>query len=313
MAIPPSDKFYRPVLEIVAENGATMSYPKLIETLTKYLSLTEQDIQDRVPSGGMTRVYDRAAWAVNKLKYAGLLDSPRRGAFCINSKGRVFLKTHKGDISNKQMQELALVNQSKSDEYPSMPSANHINSGTERNAESSELNDLTPSELMSSTYNRLEALLADEMLENLKSVDPYRFERLVVDLLEKMGYGKGRQIGGSGDGGIDGIINQDPLGLEKVYIQAKRYDTAQVGEPPIRNFAGSLVAKGASKGVFITTSNFSSPAQQTAQNISAGNQFIRLIDGLELSRLMITHDVGVVPETTYVIKKLDENYFADDI
>ena len=131
-------------------------------------------------------------------------------------------------------------------------------------------------------------------------------------MLEKMDYGTGEVTPKSRDEGIDGIINQDPLGLEKVYIQAKRQKNA-VGELEIRNFSGSLEAQGASKGVFITTSTFSPTAKQAAQNISAGLKLIRLIDGSELARLMFNHNVGVVPETTYVIKKLDENYFDDEI
>ena len=144
------------------------------------------------------------------------------------------------------------------------------------------------------------------------NVPPDRFERLMVRLLEKMGYGRGQIIGRPGDEGIDCIINQDLLGLEKVYIQAKRWQN-RVGGPEIRNFSGSLQAKGASKGVFITTSTFAPKAWETANRISAGNQCIRLIDGKELSRLMIGCDVGVVTETTYDVKKLDENYLVGEL
>ena len=163
---------------------------------------------------------------------------------------------------------------------------------------------------MDALHRELNDRLAYELLESAKGMAPDRFEDLVVELLEEMGYGEGEAIGRSGDEGIDGIVNQDPLGLEKVYIQAKRWQN-QVGEPEIRNFSGSLEAKGASKGVFITTSNFSSTAEQTARYISAGNKFIRLIGGHELARLMINHGVGVVTETTYEVKKIDENYFVD--
>ena len=145
---------------------------------------------------------------------------------------------------------------------------------------------------------------------SVKSVSPER--AIGCRLLVKMGYGQGETVGRSGDGGIDGIIDQDALGLEKVYIQAKRWGS-QVGEPEIRNFSGSLDPYGATKGVFITTSTFSSTARQTAQNISAGNKLIRLVDGDELARLMIRYGVGVVTETTYEVKKLDENYFAEDV
>ena len=171
---------------------------------------------------------------------------------------------------------------------------------------------ITPDELMGELYRELNNKLADELLESVKGVPPDRFELLVVRLLEKMEYGQGQRVGRSGDQGIDGIINQDPLGLEKVYIQAKRWQS-QVGEPEIRNFSGSLEVKGANKGVFITTSTFSSTARGAADLISAGNKYIRLIDGNELAQLMIRHGVGVVTETTYALKKLDENYFAEDL
>ena len=159
-------------------------------------------------------------------------------------------------------------------------------------------------------YRAMQEKLVDDLLDSISQISPEGFERLVVDLLQKMGYGKGEAVGKSGDGGIDGIINQDALGLEKVYIQAKRWQ-GQVGEPEIRNFSGSLDARGASKGVFVTTSNFSGNAKQTAQIISAGNKFIRLIDGPELAKLMLAHEVGVITQYTYRIQKLDENYFFD--
>jgi restriction system protein len=177
----------------------------------------------------------------------------------------------------------------------------------------SDIDDIAPGELLAQAYVEVEQTLVGDLRASINGVSPTRFERLVVDLIEQMGYGEGTVVGRSGDGGIDGIISQDALGLEKVYVQAKRYTTGPVGEPEIRNFSGSLDARGADKGVFITTSEFSSTARQTAQNISAGNKFIRLVDGDELAHLMIRHGVGVVTEYTYEIKKLDENYFAEDI
>ncbi len=170
----------------------------------------------------------------------------------------------------------------------------------------------TPNEQMGKSYRELQSQLADDILDSMKGISPTSFERLVNRLLSQMGYGEvKRETGRSGDRGIDGILNQDTLGLEKIYVQAKRYDTATVGEPEIRNFSGSLDGQGATKGVFITTSTFSSTARQTAQNISMGNKSIILIDGRQLAQLMITHGVGVVTEITYDIKTLDANYFAE--
>ena len=172
--------------------------------------------------------------------------------------------------------------------------------------------DSSPEEQLDLLARQLTEQLVDEILTNLKSMHPTDFERLVNRLLNRIGYGEiDREQGHSGDEGIDGILSQDLLGLEKVYVQAKRYSSNQVGEPEIRNFSGSLDPHGATKGVFITTSTFSSTARQTAENISRGGKFIRLIDGGELAELMITHGVGVVTEITYEVKKLDANYFAE--
>ena len=162
---------------------------------------------------------------------------------------------------------------------------------------------------MGISHQELNDNLADELLDVImKEISPDSFERLVVGLLEKMGYGEGEAVGRSGDGGIDGIINQDALGLEKVYIQAKQWgDQNKVGSTQIQTFVGAMNIKGASKGVFITTATFTSQALQTAQGSSV---ILRLIDGPELARLMIHYGVGVVTEFTYEVKKLDENYFA---
>ena len=166
---------------------------------------------------------------------------------------------------------------------------------------------------MGKSYRELQSQLADDILDSMKGISPTSFERLVNRLLSQMGYGEiDRETGHSGDRGIDGILNQDTLGLEKIYVQAKRYDDSnRVGEPEIRNFAGSLDGQGATRGVFITTSTFLSTARQTAKNISMGNKSIILIDGPELAQLMIRHGVDVVTEITYEIRTLDANYFAE--
>ena len=152
--------------------------------------------------------------------------------------------------------------------------------------------------------------LISDLLDSLLGLSPDGFERLALTLLERLGYGKGEVVGRSGDDGIDVIINQDALGLEKVYVQAKRWRQS-VGSGEIRNFSGSLQVKGATKGVFVTTSHFTKSAKDTATTISQGNQTVLLMDGQELAALMIDRDVGVITEQAYAIKKLDENYFAE--
>lgn len=247
------------------------------------------------------------------LRWANLVEYPRRGQIKITRQGEEFIKKHEGLPIND-----AAINKWKQEQEQLKSIGDDDNStdtpvtvaATSAPSAAIDESDADPDEIIAAAYQQLQDKLADDMLDALKGVDPYQFERIVLTLLEKMGYGTGQQVGRSGDGGIDGVINQDPLGLEKVYIQAKRWQNT-VGEPEIRNFSGSLMARGASKGVFITTSDFSGAARQTAQMISAGNQLIRLINGQELARLMIQHGVGVVTEITYEVKKLDENYFSD--
>ena len=228
------------------------------------------------------------------------MHSPSRGWWEITQQDREFLDSHAGAITNADLPRRRQANGGEAD----ITNTSHVS--VESNT------DVAPEELMAQGDRQLRAKLADELLESIMKLTPDRFEQLVVNLLEKMGYGKGEAVGRSGDGGIDGIINQDPLGLEKVYIQAKRWSN-QVGEPEVRNFSGSLDAKGAVKGVFITNSTFSSTAKETARNISAGSKFIRLIDGRELTALMVRHGVGVVTVSTYEVREIDENYFAEDV
>ena len=315
MVVPSQKQLHRPILEIV--DGAeeeVVSRHQIKESLIERFSPTDNDLLERVPSGQQTKFDNRVYWATWYLKRAGLLDAPSRSRFQITPQGREILATCEGVIENKQLAELFEARRQEED--PGLEDAESDSDalGVTSLVDATDIDatDVTPDEQIAGLHRELNDRLADDLLESVKVVSADGFERLVVRLLEGMEYGEGQRVGGSGDQGIDGIINQDPLGLEKVYIQAKRWQN-QVGEPEIRNFCGSLIAKGANKGVFITTSRFSSTARETARIISAGNQFIRLIDGRELARLMITHDVGVITEITYPVKKLDENYFAEDL
>ena len=234
MAVPVLNKLHRPVLEIAAENGEVLSYDRLTESVAERFSLTDEDLQEMMPSGYTTKIYNRLTWVILYLKRADFLDSPSRGRFIISLKGRKFLKTHQGDITTSQLiLEIQRNNTSNEDEQ---------NSDDQPNEE--DVESTSPEESIGIAHQQLQEKLADDILDSLKSVSPYYFERLVVELLVKMGYGTGQQVGRSGDGGIDGIINQDPLGIGKIYIQAKRWQN-QVGEPAIRNFSGSLDAMGA--------------------------------------------------------------------
>ena len=301
MAVPSKKDLHRPALEIVAASGGSVSVRQFNDVLARHFELTEEDLDDR-SSSGSRRFYDRVSFALQDLKLSGLIMQPARGYRQITDAGQRFLQNHQGVITDRDLRQMRTQ----------LPT----DGGGSDSAYTDYLpdsQDATPTDLIDLGYKQLQTRLADDITESLAKVTPDRFEQLVVDLLVKMGYGQGETIGRSGDGGIDGIINQDALGLEKVYIQAKRYTAGSVGEPEIRNFSGSLDPYGATKGVFITTSTFSNSARQTAQTISAGNKLIRLVDGKELAQLMIKHGVGVVTEYTYEIKKLDENYFAEEI
>ena len=296
MAVPKLDELHRPVLEIANDSAQRLARKEFLDRLTGMFSLTDADLQEMVSSGRQARMENRTGWAMTDLKKAGLINNPQPGQWEITQTGRDFLANQQGIIKFVDLQKLWPESQ----QNQGVPTTDTVDSV-----------EITPDEQMAKSHEQHKTMLSDEVLDSVKSVTPSGFERLVVDLLSKMGYGDGQPVGGSGDQGIDGVLNQDTLGLEKIYLQAKRYTSNQVGEPEIRNFSGSLVTKGATKGVFITTSTFSPTAQQTAKTISFGNQFIRLIDGPELAKLMIEHGVGVVTEITYEVKKLDANYFTD--
>ena len=300
MAVPSQQQLHRPILEIVdGARGDVVPLQELKDALIRQFSLSDLDLAEKVPSG-QNRFVNRVYWAVSYLRRAGMLESPSRARFRITPQGCETLRIRAGDIEIRLLKDL-------------IESRRH-----QRSSESTVVSGtidtigMTPDEQVAAFHGELHDQLADELLNSVRRVAPDRFEQLMVRLLEKMGYGEGQKVGRVGDEGIDGVMNQDLLGLEKVYIQAKRWE-GRIGEPEIRNFSGSLQAKGAGKGVFITTSVFGSKAREMAERISVGNQIIRLIDGEELARLMISHDVGVVTEMTYHVKKLDENYLAGEV
>ena len=300
MAVPSQQDMHRPILEITSKaHDEIVSLQQIKEALIQRFSLDHKDLAERVPSG-QNRFTNRLHWAVSYLRRAGLLHSPSKASFRITEPGFNILSSQSGDLGTAQLKGLIDAG------------SQQTHQDVRETVQSRDTSGVTPDEQVGDLHDELNDKLADELLDSVRKVSPDQFERLMVSLLEKMGYGKGRAVGQSGDGGIDGIIHQDRLGLGKVYIQAKRWQSG-VGEPEIRNFSGSLQAKGASTGVFITTSNFVPKALETADRISAGPQFIRLIAGAELSRLMIEYDVGVVTETTYHVKKVDENYFVKDV
>ena len=297
MAVPKFEDFYRPVLELVSESRDHITHKELFGQLVSRLSLTEKDQKVTTKAGTRPQFESHARFAVFYLRKVGLLQSIERGHISITSLGKGFLRTHDGPIRDADLH--LLISDEGHEFIPQTLQPSHAEAAS-------------PDAQLAAAYQVVSDQLADEVLENVKSVSPESFERIVNRLLNHMGYGEiDRETGHSGDQGFDGILNQDRLGLEKVYVQAKRYDTAQVGEPEIRTFSGSLDWPGALKGIFVTTSSFLRTARQSAEDISKGSKTIRLIDGEELAQLMIQHGVGVVTEITYEVKKLDANYFAE--
>ncbi|MFA4926529.1 MAG: restriction endonuclease, partial [Candidatus Aminicenantales bacterium] len=276
----------------------------IIEVVAGEFNLTDEDRKTLLPSGQQYTFDSRVGWAKTYLKKAGLIDSPVRGYFKITDRGRQVLKDSPPKITVNYLRQFK--------EFEEWRSAPKIDKGEQQGKEPTKEN-LTPEELIESAYKELREDLASELLKKVKSCSPSFFERLVVDLLLAMGYGGSRKdagmaIGRSGDEGIDGIIKGDKLGLDVVYIQAKRWENP-VSRPEIQKFAGALMGKKAKKGIFITTSGFSKDAKEYADKIESK---IVLIDGETLAQLMIDHDIGVSNYMTYTLKKIDNDYFAEE-
>lgn len=309
MAVPDFQSLMLPILKYVSD-GKEHSLRETIEYLAEQFQLSDEERKELLPSGKQPVFENRVGWARTHLKKAGLLESPKRGYFKITSKGMEILKDGPSEINIKYLKQFP--------EY-----VNFI-SGTERKPPDGDSNNTTdqdtdkiarktPAELIDEGYNQLRKDLAQELLEQVKNSSPDFFETLVVDLLVKMGYGgsfkdAGQAVGKSGDEGIDGIIKEDRLGLDVIYLQAKRWDNT-VSSSEIQKFVGALHGKKAKKGVFITTSSFSKQALDFVNKVDTK---VILIDGQQLAELMIDYDVGVSRSDIYEIKKIDTDYFIEE-
>lgn len=283
------------------QDGAEHTPKDTEESIASSFNLTSEDLAALLPSGQMTVFKSRVGWARTYLKKAGLLDSPRRGVYVITDRGRQVLAQQPQFINIKFLEQfpefLAFQNASK----PAR--TEDVESGCEKA-------EIPPAETLELAHQELRNQLADELLSRILECSPEFFENLVVELLVKMGYGgsrrdAGERVGQSGDGGIDGIIKEDRLGLDTIYLQAKRWQ-GSVGRPEIQKFVGALQGQRARKGVFITTSVYTQDAKNYAENIDTK---VVLIDGQRLAGLMIDFDVGVSPSVAYVVKKIDLDYF----
>jgi restriction system protein len=280
------------------------SFQETIEYLADKFNLSEEEKRELLPSGRAPKFSNRVGWARTFLKMALLLEPTKRGFFKISQEGlKVLLK-------KPEKIDMHFLNQFPS--YVEFRKLRHEKPETETGGDNS-VDSKTPLESFETAYQSIKDNLVAELLETIKGASPSFFERLVVDLLVKMGYGgtlkdAGQAIGRSGDGGIDGIIKEDRLGLDTIYIQAKKWDSV-VGRPEIQKFAGALQGNRAKKGIFLTTANYSKDAVEFASRIDSK---IILIDGETLVNFMIDHNVGVSTIANYEIKKVDSDYFAEE-
>lgn len=287
-----------------AEDRNEHSLHEAVAYLAKKFSLSETDLQELLPSGKQTIFINRVGWARTYLSKAGLLTPTKRGFFHISNRGVEILSQNLSRVDNKILRQFPEFNEFQNRK-------NEKQKKTE--IEIQEDNNKTPEESLETAYQTIRSALANEILEKVKSCSPLFFERLVVELLVAMGYGgtlqdAGKAVGKSGDGGIDGIIKEDRLGLDVIYLQAKRWE-GNVSSPELQKFAGALLGNQARKGVFITTSDFTKQAKDYVKTISSN---IILINGEELAELMIDYNVGVSVATTYEIKKIDSDYFSEE-
>lgn len=303
MAIPDFQTLMLPVLKAL-KDGQEHPFRNIVELLALEFNLTQDELSQMLPSRRAPTFYNRVAWAKFYLKKAKLVSQVKRSYLSITPRGQKVLADNPSVINIKFLEQFSDFILTKDNESIDETSNVVTNDDSSSN---------TPEEVMENSYQKLNILLASELLEVVKSCTPQFFERLVVEVLLAMGYGgsrveAGRAIGQSGDGGIDGIIDEDKLGLDSIYIQAKRWE-GSVGRPEIQKFVGALQGQRAHKGVFITTSDFTKDAQEYVRNISSK---VVLINGFTLARLMIENNVGVSTASTYEVKKIDTDYFVDE-
>lgn len=302
--IPDYQSLMLPLLKLVADK-IEHKYRDLIEKLAIEFNVTEEERKELLASGNQPIFDNRVGWAKTYLKKAGLLDSPKRALFVITPLGIETLKKNPDKIDAKYLRQF--------------PSFLEFQTASKNDAEEQVSNEessaRTPEENLDNAYQNIRKSLALELLNKVVELSPAFFERLVVELLVKMGYGgsikdAGKAMGKSGDEGIDGTIKEDKLGLDIIYIQAKRWKPGNVvGRPELQKFVGALAGQGAKKGIFITTSNFSKEAlEYTPRNETK----IVLIDGELLAQLMIDYNLGCTTQQVYELKKIDNDYFGEE-
>ncbi|HET6442943.1 MAG TPA: restriction endonuclease [candidate division Zixibacteria bacterium] len=301
MSIPDYQSLMLPLLKLAGDRNEHL-FRDAVEELANQFNLSDAERRESIPSGPQPLIYNRVGWARTYLKSAGLLESNKRGYFHISKRGLNVLSQDPSEIN------IAFLRQ-----FPEFLELRKRKEKPPTDKETEQVESETPEERIGFAFQQINQELATELLEAVRANSPLFFERLVIDLLIRMGYGgtredAGQAVGKSGDGGIDGIIKEDRLGLDTVYIQAKKWD-ASVGRPEIQKFAGALMGQQAKKGIFITTAGFTNNAKAYVSIIESK---IVLIDGEELAQLMIEHNIGVNSFNTYELKRIDSDYFIDE-
>jgi restriction system protein len=304
MAIPDYQSIMLPLLKYLGDRNEH-HIRDAIEGLAGQLGLTPEEQKEILPSGQQYTFDNRVGWARTYMKKAGLVESTKRGYFKITERGLKVLEDKPEEINVQFLKRFP--------EFIEFQATKREKEGQDKLDKIVERELLTPEESIESVYQRLRQNLASELIQQIKNCSPPFFEKLVIDLLIGMGYGgtrkdAGEAIGRSGDEGIDGIIKEDRLGLDIVYVQAKRWENP-VSRPEIQKFAGALLGRKAKKGIFITTSAFTKDAREYAEKIESK---IVLIDGETLAQLMIDHNIGVSSVASYILKKMDNDYFIED-
>ena len=306
MPIPDYQSLMLPVLTYAATGEVRM--PDIAAKIADDLHLTENDRQEMLPSGRQLLFYNRLAWAKFHMSKAGLIDAPSRGKFVASKAGKDLLRRKPKAIDVEMLRTFP--------EYASfITKASETTPNETEAAQLAAVSSSTPEEQIDAGYAVVHAALKADILQRVLAQSPSFFERVIVDLLVAMGYGGTHEraalrLGKSGDGGVDGVIDEDRLGLDRIYVQAKRYAAhIGVGRPEIQGFVGSLVGLGATKGVFVTTSSFSSHATDYVRHLP---QRVILIDGERFAELMVEHGVGVRISRTIEVKRLDEDFFEED-
>ncbi len=302
MTIPDFQSIMLPLLEC-AVDGKEHSTQEFFDLLSKRYGLSPAELSELLPSGKQPTFYNRVGWARTYLSKSGLLEMTRRSYYRITDRGKEVLKQNPSRIDMKFLERYP--------EYIEFREKEGSHKKTKGTPGASDNETHTPEEILEEAYQEIRRNLAQDLLLNIKNSSPAFFERLVVELLVKMGYGgtwqeAARAVGQTGDEGIDGIIDEDRLGLDSIYIQAKRWEPS-VGRPEIQKFVGALMGKLARKGIFITTSSFSPEAVSYASTIDFK---VVLIDGKRLAEFMIDYDIGVSGLYSYQIKRIDSDYFG---